>query len=111
MDFSCGDLPSAQRRYEACFSIAQLLAAQDQANAEWQRALWVGYNKLGEVQQAQDNLTGAHQHYLAGLAIAERLVAHDPANAGRQNDLSISYEMLGDVQRGTGRPARRAAVL
>lgn len=104
VDFSCGDLPNAQRRYEACFSIAQSLAAQDQVNAEWQRALWVGYNKLAEVQEVQGNLVGAQMLCEAGLAIAECLAVEYPTSIDRQRDLSISYSRLGDLQQAQGDP-------
>ena len=58
--------------------------------------------RLGDVRQAQGDLTGALQAYEADLAITERLAALDPGNAEWQRDLSVSWEKLGNVRQAQG---------
>ena len=48
-----GDLAGALRRYTACLSIRERLAASDPANAEWQRDLWVSYWRLADLCERQ----------------------------------------------------------
>ena len=73
------------------------LAAQDPANAGWQRDLGISHNRIGAIHhrigrilEAQGDLAGALAAQEKTLAIMERLAAQDPANAGLQYDLSVS---------------------
>ena len=59
--------------------------------------LSVSYIKIGDVQEAQGDLTGAMRSYREGLAIRDRLAKSDPGNAQWQYDLGISNERIGDV--------------
>jgi hypothetical protein len=79
--------------------ILQHLARQDPRNADWQRGLSVGHNKLGDVRTAQGDLIGALLSYRAALAIAERLAQQEPRNADWQRDLSVSHDRIGEVQK------------
>ncbi|MEL4383171.1 tetratricopeptide repeat protein, partial [Shewanella algae] len=79
-------------------AIAERLAKTDPGNADWQRDLSVTYNRVGDVQQAQGDLSAALTSYQASLAIAERLAKADAGNAGWQRDLSVTYNRVGDVQ-------------
>ena len=74
------------------------LAAADPGNAGWQRDLSISWNKLGDVRQAQGELSGALQAFAEGMKIAAKLAAADPGNAGWQRDLSVSWDRLGDVR-------------
>jgi tetratricopeptide (TPR) repeat protein len=74
------------------------LAKSDPGNAGWQRDLGVSYERIGEVQEAQDNLPAALASSQASLTIADRLAKSDPGNAGWQRDLSVPYDRVGDVQ-------------
>jgi tetratricopeptide (TPR) repeat protein len=78
------------------------LAKADRNNAGWQRDLSVSYNKVGDVQVDQGNLTEALQSFRDGLAIRERLAKADPHNTGWQRDLSLSHDRVGDVQKAQG---------
>jgi hypothetical protein len=88
-------------------AIAERLAKADPGNAGWQRDLSVSHDKIGDVQQAQDDLAAALTSYQASLAIAEHLAKADPGNAGWQRDLSVSHDQIGDVQQAQGTWRRR----
>jgi tetratricopeptide (TPR) repeat protein len=75
------------------------VAQSDPSNGGWQHGLSVSYEKVGDVQVAQGDLTGALKSYRRSLAISERLAQSDPGNAAWQRDLAISYERLADVYR------------
>jgi len=94
---SLGDLPGAAASYRAGLAIAEKLAAQDPAHADWRRVLSVSHDRIGDVLRAQGDLAGALASYQASLAIAEKLAAQDPANDGWQRGLSISHDNIGDV--------------
>ena len=73
------------------------LAAQDPANAGWQRDLGISHNRIGAIHhrigwilKAQGDLAGALAAQEKYRAIMERLAEQDPANAGWQYDLSVS---------------------
>ena len=68
----------------------------------WQRDLSVSYNRIGDVQVAQGNLSAALTSYQASLAIMDRLAKSDPSNAGWRSDLAVSYSNVGDVQEAQG---------
>jgi len=58
----------------------------------------VSFNKVGDVQMAQGDLTDALKSYTDSFAIRDRLAKSDPGNAGWQRDLSVSFNKVGDVQ-------------
>ena len=64
--------------------------------------LSVAYNKVGDVQEAQGDLTDALASYLASLAVMRRLTKFDPDNTNWQRDLFVAYSKVGDVQRAQG---------
>jgi tetratricopeptide (TPR) repeat protein len=70
-------------------------AARRQGN---ERDVSVSYERIGDVQVAQGDLTAALNSYQDSLGIRERLAASDPGNAGWQRDVSVSYNKIGDVQ-------------
>ena len=71
----------------------------------------MSYDKVGDVQVAQGNLTDALASYQACLAISERLAKSDPGNAGWQRDLAVSYAKLADVYRRSNEPDKALAAL
>jgi len=97
-----GDLTGALEAYRASLAIAQRLAAQDPANADWQRNLSVSQDGVGNVLRDQGDLTGGLEAYRANLATRQRLAAQDPANAEWQRDLSISQDNVASVLRDQG---------
>ncbi len=88
------DLAQARTEYEAALAIARRLVDTTPKNAEYNRDLWVGYNKLGEVAQAGGDLSGARGFFEKGLKLTKALVAADPSNAELQVDLTISHLQL-----------------
>jgi tetratricopeptide (TPR) repeat protein len=108
-----GDLTAALKSYQDSLGIAERLAASDPGNAGWQRSLgtaerlaasdpgnagWqrdvsVSYNKIGDVQVAQGDLTAA-------------LMASDPGNAGWQRDLSVNFAKLALAHKQSGDKAK-----
>jgi len=97
-----GDLPGAQKRYEAGLAIAQRLADREPGNTQWQRDLSINFDKLGDVQSAQGDVPGAQARYEAGLAIRQQLAELDPSNAKAQRDLNVSFNKLGDMRKAQG---------
>ncbi len=73
------------------------LTISDPDNAGWQRDLSVSWLKIGDVLEAQGNLSEALKAYRDGNAIAERLTRSDPGHAGWQRDLSVSWIRIGDI--------------
>jgi tetratricopeptide (TPR) repeat protein len=92
-------LPGALEAYRASLAIRQRLAAQDPANAVWQRELSVSQDNVASVLHYQGDLPGALEAYRASLAIAQRLAAQDPTNARWQRELSVSQEKVSSVLR------------
>ena len=78
------------------------LAAQDPRNAGWQRDLAVSQGKIGEVQEAQGNLSAALTSYQIALAISDQLAQVDPGDDGWQRDLAVSHSKIGEVQEAQG---------
>jgi tetratricopeptide (TPR) repeat protein len=97
-----GDLNAALNSYSDGLAIIDGLVKSDPGNAEWQRDLSVGYERVGDVQLAQGDLKAALKSYSDSLAIGERLTKADPGNAGWQRDLSVSYNKVGDVEEAQG---------
>jgi tetratricopeptide (TPR) repeat protein len=98
--------PRHVHSYREGLGIADKLAKSASGNADWQRDLEISFNRIGDVQKAQDNLSGALKSYRDGLAISDRLAKSASGNPGWQRDLALSFELIGDVQKAQGdRPA------
>jgi tetratricopeptide (TPR) repeat protein len=63
-------LDDAQRDYSQAHRLAQRLTESDPSNTQWQRDLWVFYERLGDVAVARGKLEEAAQAYGEGLEIA-----------------------------------------
>ena len=87
---------------EPTITIRERLAKADPANADWQRDLSVAHSKIGDVQEAQGDLSAALESYRATITISEHLAKADPDNADRQRDLSVSHDRIGNVQKAQG---------
>jgi tetratricopeptide (TPR) repeat protein len=85
--YEAGRLPDAARAARRSLNVA-----------ETQRDLAVSYNKIGDVEVAQGNLTGARESYRKSLAIRENLAAADPTSASLQRDLCVSYDRIGNLE-------------
>ena len=77
----------------------------------WQRNLSLSYEKIGDVEFDQGQLSQALESYLADLAIAESLAKSDASNAGWQRDLSVSYGKVGGVEVAQGELAQALEIL
>lgn len=97
-----GNTDAAMRAYGLAHSDATEALASDPSNPDWQRALWVCNNKLGEVQSASGDTTAATRSFMAALSIAKRLAASDPLNLLWQRDLAISHVLIGDIHEDAG---------
>ena len=75
----------------------------------WQRALSVSYDRIGDVQSAQGDLSSALSSYKQCLEISQKLAARDPANAQWKTDLVISLVKLASMLEQQGTPQKREA--
>ena len=66
----------------------------------------MSYDRIGDVQVAQGDLTAALKSYQDSLGIAERLAASDPGNAGWQRDLSVNFAKLALAHKQSGDKAK-----
>ncbi|MBI5542248.1 MAG: tetratricopeptide repeat-containing protein, partial [Deltaproteobacteria bacterium] len=80
-------------------AIAEMLAAADPSNTEWQRDLSVSLNKVGEALSAQGDLPGALASFKKS---AERLAAADSSNSVWQHDLWGSYARMAKTAKRAG---------
>ena len=69
----------------------------DPSNADAKRFHSVVLNKLGEIAEAEGNLSDARDAYTKDLEIAQALSDADPNNASAKRDLSVSLNKLGDI--------------
>ncbi|HSZ76872.1 MAG TPA: hypothetical protein VK775_05705, partial [Chthoniobacterales bacterium] len=101
--------PRRLSSYKQALEIAQKLAARDPANTEWQHDLSISYDRIGNVQNAKDDLTSALSSYKQDLEIVQKLAARDPANAQWKTDLVISLWKLASILEHQGTPQKREA--
>ncbi|MCH5191681.1 MAG: TIR domain-containing protein [Oscillospiraceae bacterium] len=88
-------LTEADKAYTALLEAVRLLDAA--YHSDWtQRYLSVSYDKLGNICQAQGDLTEAKAFYGKGFAIAEQL-ATETGTVEALRDLSLSCNRLGDI--------------
>ena len=90
-----GKLSEALAAYQQGLAIAKRLADQDTSNADWQRDLSAGYEKVADVPVKQDKLQEALDAYQQSLKIRRTLAAQDKSNAGWQRDLIVAYLRIG----------------
>jgi len=95
----------AWKAYQASLKIRQSLVKRDSDNTQWQRDVYVSYNKLGDLAMKREYWEETVQNYEAGLAIAKRLAACDLTNTVWQRDLSEFYRELADLAEKQNRPA------
>lgn len=89
--------PAAVGFYERSRAIRARLAALDAANADWQRALVVIEQRLGDLAFKAQDFAAAKLRFDAALAIARKLALAEPGNAERQSDLAAALDRLSDV--------------
>ena len=99
MERKLGNIRAASESYRASLAIAERLTAHNPSNAQWQRDLSVGHERIGDVLMANGDMGGALASYRAAMTIRERLAAQDPSNAEWQRNLLISHERVGGLRR------------
>jgi tetratricopeptide (TPR) repeat protein len=93
LSFNRGDLSLALSSYQESLEIREKLTVPSQ------HALWVCYDKIGDVYKLQGDHISALRSYQKGLGISEKLTVLDPANFDWQVHLAASYEKIGDLQK------------
>ena len=95
-----GALPEALDAGQKLLAFAQTLVNAAPEDSERKRDLAVGYSQLGDVWQAQNDVTRALAAYGAAKGIFAELAASDPGNPERLLDASIGASKIGDVLMG-----------
>jgi tetratricopeptide (TPR) repeat protein len=93
-----GDTAGALSAAEQARQIDIDLVAGNPNDIDWQRALEVADEKVGDVQVTQGDLADALKFYRDDLAIATRLAQSHPGNAILQRDLSAACDKMGNVR-------------
>ena len=101
---SKGSWTEAVESYQKLIAVCQRLADSDPSNADWQRNLSVGLEKVGDVRAGQGDSAGALTAYQESLTIRETLAASDPSNAEWQRDVAVSYSKLATIAEQTNDP-------
>ena len=94
-----GRLTAAREAFTAYNRHCEQMVAHYGGKSE--RELSISYERLGDVCQADGDLSGAKAYYGKALAISEQL-AKQSEGTDAQRDLSISYNRLGDVCQADG---------
>jgi tetratricopeptide (TPR) repeat protein len=92
-----GDLDAARAAFEECRSRMAALAAENPANAQWQREVALVHARLGNVAQESGDLDRAGTEYEQGRVIFAALAASDPDSANWRVGLANAYARIGDV--------------
>ena len=74
-------------------------------NTLWQRDLSISYQRIGEIEQAQGNLSAALKSSEDSLEILKKLVVADPDNFEWLRDVTVSYEQIINIERAQGKLA------
>ncbi len=107
---AAGDLLDATAAATQGLDILRKLAAQDQTNAQAQRDLAIGLEKLGDVKLQGGDRAGALAAYQESLDIVRKLAAQHQGNANAQRDVAVSLNKIGNVKlRGGDRAGALAA--
>lgn len=94
MSEAAGQWPEAKAAYRESFTIRDALAAGSPFHTDMQRDLAIGYEKLANVQLADNDVQGAVASYRGSLGQFERLARTDPANAIAARSVAIAQENL-----------------
>jgi tetratricopeptide (TPR) repeat protein len=107
--FNHATLAEAFGHFQAAETTVQRLLKAEPDAPRSQRDLSVSYERIGDVQSAQGDLTSALSSYQQGLDIRQKLAARDPANAQWKTDLVISLWKLASTLEQQGAPQQREA--
>jgi non-specific serine/threonine protein kinase/serine/threonine-protein kinase len=97
-----GDRAEALGHYRQSLTIWQAVAASDPTDATTRRYLGVIHERIGTMQQSEENLAEALESYRQSLEIRESFSATHPTNTDARRDLAIGYEKIADVLMLTG---------
>jgi tetratricopeptide (TPR) repeat protein len=107
--FNHATLDEAFGHFQAAETTVQRLLKAEPDAPRSQSDLSVSYERIGNVQSAQGDLTSALSSYKQGLEIRQKLAARDPANAQWKTDLVISLCKLGSILEQQDTPQKREA--
>lgn len=89
---------AALRTFTRAREVAERRAAADSSSGEWEHALSVSHQRIGDTLTAQGRLNEALESYQAGLQIARKLALAVPSNTEWQIGLAILYVKLGMLE-------------
>jgi tetratricopeptide (TPR) repeat protein len=87
------------RLYQAMNRLERAKYAAEQAikTASGDRDRSVGFDELGDILVARNDLGGALLRYEEGLGIRRTLAKRDPSSASAQQDVSVSLDRVGNI--------------
>ena len=89
-----GDLTGALAAYRDAMAITERLAARDPGNAEWQRDLFVGNWRVGDVLLRLDRQAEARGFAETALKAAREWGRRQPDDARRESDLRAAEALV-----------------
>lgn len=98
-----GSTEKAGALYGRALAMARNQADKPGSTSTDRRNVAVASNWIGDVQQAQGDLTAALASYRQALAISERLAKADPTNAQWQKDLVHTRREVSELEAAIGK--------
>src|SRR5215813_14402426 len=91
-----GDIATALEAAEHSRAIMLGLLSEDARNEQWQRALSLRHNRIGDALSRAGRHDEALQAFRLAFDIRKTVAERTPGNAEYQRDLALSYERIGD---------------
>lgn len=99
---------AALRTFTRAREVALRQVAANSSSREWERALSLSHERIGDTLVAQGRLDAALESYHAGLAIVRKLAAAAPSNSEWLSGLVVLHVKLGMLDApGSSKAARR----
>ncbi len=92
------NLEVARREYIASLSIAQALGEADPHSIQSQAVLISPFERLGQLEVLEGNLSAAHDYFRRSLAATELVVEAAPLWTQGRHQLFLVHQRLGDLQ-------------
>ncbi len=103
-DFACirTSVADARPDYEKAHLIAERLVRLDPINSEWQWALSVSHERIGDTLAALRDFSAALNAYQASLEITKNLVIRSPTKLQWKWSLAVIHNKISDVREAQG---------
>lgn len=103
-DFACirTSIADARSDYEKAYLIAERLVRLDPVNSEWQWALSVSHERIGDTLAALRDFPAALNAYQASLEITKNLVIHSPTKLQWKWSLAVIHNKISNVREAQG---------